>query len=48
MNKDITYILDGKMPRLIGELPKNVGNYEVIAPSSMSESILKVLNGKLQ
>lgn len=33
MNKDLTYILDGKLPRGFGEVPEKLGNYEMIAPS---------------
>lgn len=33
MNKDLTYILDGKVPRDLGETPQTLGNYEMIAPS---------------
>lgn len=37
MNKDLTYILNGTMPRGYGEMPKYLGNYERIAPTSESE-----------
>jgi hypothetical protein len=33
MNKDLTYILDGKLPRMYGEIPSMMGNYEMLAPS---------------
>lgn len=33
MNRDLTYILNGKLPRKFGEMPKLLGNYERIAPS---------------
>jgi len=46
MNKDLTYILDGKMPRSYGETPANLGNYEMIAPSDLSLRLSKLISGK--
>lgn len=37
MNRDLTYILNGRIPRKYGEMPKMLGNFERIAPSQMSE-----------
>lgn len=45
MNKDLTYILHGKMPRKYGEMPKNMGHFERIAPSETSEKYLKLIGG---
>ena len=45
MNKDLTYILHGKMPRKYGEIPKNMGHFERIAPSETSEKYLKLIGG---
>lgn len=33
MNKDFTYVLNGKMPRKYGEQPATLGKYEMIAPT---------------
>ncbi len=33
MNRDLTYILNGQMPRAYGEMPKCMGNFERIAPT---------------
>ena len=33
MNKDLSYVLRGVVPRAYGEKPANMGNYEQIAPS---------------
>ena len=41
MNRDLTYILNGQMPRGYGEMPANLGGYELLAPSEQSESLLK-------
>ena len=46
MNRDLTYILNGKIPRQYGSLPLNMGNYEMIAPSPIYEKIFGVLNRK--
>lgn len=46
MNRDLTYILNGQMPRKFGEMPKFLGNYERIAPSPQSDSYLKLIGGQ--
>ena len=46
MNKDLTYILNGKVPRKYGEMPKNMGYFERIAPSETSEKYLKLIGGQ--
>ena len=46
MNRDLTYILNSKVPRQHGELPKKLGNYERIAPSEASEKYLKLIGGQ--
>jgi len=33
MNRDLTYILNGRLPRKYGEMPRSMGNFERIAPS---------------
>ena len=45
MNKDLTYILNGKIPRKYGEMPRNMGLFERIAPSDTSEKYLKLIGG---
>ena len=46
MNRDLSYILNSKVPRQYGELPKKMGNYERIAPSESSEKYLKLIGGQ--
>ena len=46
MNKDLTYILNGQMPRGFGEMPKNMGNYEKLAPCEQSDNYLKLIGGQ--
>jgi hypothetical protein len=41
MNRDLTYILNGQLPRGHGEMPSMMGNYEMICPSAESDSFLK-------
>ena len=43
LNKDLTYILNGKSMRKVGEMPKFIGNYERIAPSEMSDRVVKIV-----
>ena len=46
MNKDLTYILHGQVPRAYGDMPRNMGNYERMAPSESSENYLKLIGGQ--
>ena len=46
MNKDLTYILNGKVPRAYGEMPKKMGAYERLAPTEQSEKYLKLIGGQ--
>jgi hypothetical protein len=46
MNKDLTYILNGKVPRKYGEMPEKMGGYTRIAPSEASEKYLKLIGGQ--
>ena len=46
MNRDLTYILNGKLPRKYGEMPKMMGKFERIAPSQQSETYLKLIGGQ--
>lgn len=46
MNKDLTYILHGQVPRKYGEMPKQMGFFERIAPSEASEKYLKLIGGQ--
>lgn len=46
MNRDLTYILNGQVPRGHGEMPKMMGNYEMIAPSAETDALLKLIGGE--
>jgi tubulin polyglutamylase TTLL5 len=46
MNEDLTYILNGAMPRAYGEDPKMCGNYQRIAPTKISDKYIKFLGGQ--
>ena len=46
MNRDLTYILNGQLPRGHGEMPSMMGNYEMICPSAESDSFLKQIGGE--
>ena len=46
MNKDLTYILNGQMPRGYGEMPSYMGNYEKLAPTEESDQYLKLIGGQ--
>jgi hypothetical protein len=37
MNRDLTYILNGQVPRKYGEMPQHLGNYERLAPSPLCD-----------
>ena len=45
MNRDLTYLLNGQMPRGYGETPKVIGNFELIAPTSVSDELVKLVGG---
>eukprot|EP00347_Sterkiella_histriomuscorum_P016526 403352853 len=44
MNRDLTYILNGKMPRQLGQMPIYPGNYEMISPSPYVDRLLQIIN----
>jgi len=46
MNRDLTYILNGQVPRKIGEKPKLMGGYEMIAPSDYTDKLIKLVGGQ--
>ena len=46
MNRDLTFVLDGKRPRKFGEVPVRPGKYEMIAPTQESQVILRFVNSK--
>ena len=46
MNTDLTLILKGTMPRGFGEMPINLGNYERIAPSHESDTLIRMIGGQ--
>ena len=46
MNKDLTYILHGQVPRAYSEMPKKMGNFERLAPCEQSDQLLKLIGGQ--
>jgi hypothetical protein len=46
MNRDLTYILNGRVPRKYGEMPARMGNFERIAPSASCEGYMKLIGGQ--
>lgn len=45
MNRDLTYLLNGQMPRGYGETPKVIGNFEMIAPTPVSDELVRLVGG---
>ena len=41
LNKDLAYILHGQKVRKVGEMPNFIGNYERIAPTELSDKLVK-------
>ncbi len=46
MNRDLTYILNGTLPRKYGEMPQFIGNFERIAPTPYSEKVIRLIGGQ--
>ena len=46
MNRDLTYVLHGQMPRKYGEMPQKMGNFQRIAPSKFSDKLIASLRGQ--
>ena len=46
MNRDLTYILNGYVPRAFGEMPQMMGNYKRIAPSKQAEKLIRLVGGE--
>ena len=46
LNIDLNNIFMGKLPRKYGELPKDIGRFEMICPSKESEKIIKMAGGQ--
>jgi tubulin polyglutamylase TTLL5 len=46
LNLDLNQIFRGKVPRAYGEIPKNLGNFERIAPSEESDRLIKMTGGQ--
>ena len=46
MNRDLTYILNGQVPRKYGEMPRTLGNFERLAPSPLCDQYLKLIGGQ--
>lgn len=45
LNRDLHYIFNGKKIRKPGTMPKNIGNYERLAPTEYSNFILGLIRG---
>ena len=43
MNRDLSYILDGKVMRKVGEMPKFLGNFEKLSPSEYTDKLVKLI-----
>jgi hypothetical protein len=46
LNLDLNQIFMGKVPRAYGEMPKNPGNFERLAPSEESNKLIKLTGGQ--
>lgn len=46
LNLDLNNIFKGEMPRAYGEIPKSLGNFEMIAPSDESNYLIKITGGE--
>ena len=46
LNMDLTEIFYGKIPRKYGEIPKDIGKFEMICPSKESEKLIKMTGGQ--
>lgn len=46
LNKDLSYVLHGKVPRAYGEMPKSMGNYELLGPNEDSEKYMRYIGGQ--
>ena len=46
LNIDLNNIFMGKVPRKYGEMPKDIGRFEMICPSKESDKIIKMAGGQ--
>ena len=46
LNIDLNNIFMGKLPRKYGEVPKDMGRFEMVCPSKESEKIIKMAGGQ--
>ncbi len=46
LNLDLNNIFKGEIPRSYGEMPKKMGNFEMIAPSDESNYLIKISGGE--
>ena len=46
MNLDLNNIFKGEMPRGHGEAPRRIGKFEMIAPSSEANHLIKITGGE--
>lgn len=43
LNRDINYILHGQKIRTYGEIPTNIGGFELVAPTPLSDKYIKLI-----
>ena len=46
LNRDLTYILNGQEPRVYGEMPKFMGEFERLAPTPFSDGMIRLTGGQ--
>ena len=46
LNMDLNNIFKGKMPRKYGEVPKDLGRFEMICPNKDTDRIIKMAGGQ--
>ena len=46
LNMDLTEIFYGKVPRKYGEIPKDMGKFEMICPSKESDKLIRMTGGQ--
>ena len=46
LNIDLNNIFMGKIPRKYGEMPKDIGRFEMICPSKESDKIIRMTGGQ--
>ena len=46
LNMDLTEIFYGKVPRRYGEVPKDMGKFEMICPTKESDKLIRMTGGQ--